>query len=120
MTVYVDEEGIRWRGREWCHLVADSLDELHAFAAKLGLRRSWFQSKTHYPHYDVTMAVRTRALALGAHNADRDQIVSCARLMRSEMIQLHRAALARAEPNEGNLHAQAHETHAPAQLTLYS
>ncbi|WP_122720738.1 DUF4031 domain-containing protein, partial [Pseudomonas viridiflava] len=79
MTVYVDEEGIRWRGREWCHLVADSLDELHAFAARLGLRRSWFQSKTYYPHYDVTMAVRTRALALGARNADRDQIVSCAR-----------------------------------------
>ncbi|WP_122711357.1 DUF4031 domain-containing protein, partial [Pseudomonas viridiflava] len=51
MTVYVDEEGIRWRGREWCHLVADSLDELHAFAARLGLRRSWFQSKTYYPHY---------------------------------------------------------------------
>lgn len=64
MAVYVDAEGIRWRGREWNHLVADSLDELHAFADKLGLRRSWFQSKTLYPHYDVTKSVRTRALAM--------------------------------------------------------
>lgn len=117
MAVYVDEEAIRWRGREWCHLVADSLDELHSFAAKLGLRRSWFQSKTRYPHYDVTTSVRTRAIALGAHNADRDTIVSCARQMRSEMIELHFAAVARGETNEGNPNAK---TPASAQLALYS
>lgn len=92
MAVYVDAEGIRWRGHEWSHLVADSLDELHAFAAKLGLKRSWFQSKTLYPHYDVTKSVRTRALAMGAHGADREKIVSCAKQMRSEMIQTYRDA----------------------------
>ncbi|AZF28691.1 DUF4031 domain-containing protein [Pseudomonas sp. R2-60-08W] len=92
MAVYVDAEGIKWRGREWSHLVADSLEELHAFADKLGLRRSWFQSKTFYPHYDVTKSVRTRALAMGAYSADREKIVSCARQMRSEMIQAHRDA----------------------------
>ncbi|AGA76044.1 DUF4031 domain-containing protein [Pseudomonas plecoglossicida] len=96
MAVYVDSEGIRWRGREWCHLVADSLDELHTFADRLGLKRSWFQSKTLYPHYDVTKTVRTRALALGAQGADRETIVSCARRMRSEMIQLYRATAASA------------------------
>ncbi|MEE4156199.1 DUF4031 domain-containing protein [Pseudomonas viridiflava] len=93
MAVYVDAEGIKWRGREWSHLVADSLDELHAFADKLGLRRSWFQSKTLYPHYDVTKSVRTRALAMGAHGADREKIVSCAKRMRSEMIQAYRDAI---------------------------
>lgn len=93
MAVYVDAEGIKWRGREWSHLVADSLDELHTFADKLGLRRSWFQSKTHYPHYDVTKSVRTRALAMGARGAAREKIVSCARKMRFEMIQAHRDAL---------------------------
>jgi hypothetical protein len=93
MAVYVDAEGIRWHGREWNHLDADSLDELHAFADKLGLRRSWFQSKTLYPHYDVTTSVRTRALAMGAHGADREKIVSCARQMRFEMIQAHRDAV---------------------------
>ncbi|WP_439865837.1 DUF4031 domain-containing protein [Pseudomonas syringae] len=39
MAVYVNEEGIRWRGREWCNLVADSPDELHSFADRLGLQR---------------------------------------------------------------------------------
>lgn len=27
------------------HLTADTLDELHAFAARLGLKRVWFQDK---------------------------------------------------------------------------
>lgn len=92
MAVYVDAEGISWRGRSWSHLVADSLDELHAFAARLGLQRSWFQSKTRYPHYDVTESVRTRALAMGARGADRERIVDCAKKMRLEMIAAYRAA----------------------------
>ena len=37
------------------HLIADSLDELHAFAAKIGLKRYWFQdAKKLHPHYDIT------------------------------------------------------------------
>ncbi|UVM66799.1 DUF4031 domain-containing protein [Pseudomonas sp. B21-009] len=86
MAVYVDAEGISWRGRVWCHLVADSLDELHTFAAQLGLRRSWFQSNTRYPHYDVTVSVRARALSMGARKAEREMIVDCAKKMRSEMV----------------------------------
>ena len=33
-------------GGRWCHMMSDTGDvaELHAFAARLGLRRSWFQS----------------------------------------------------------------------------
>lgn len=85
MTVYVDSEAIRWRGRQWCHLVADSLDELHRFAALLGLRRSWFQSKARYPHYDVTMAVRNKALLLGAVDADRATLIECCRKSRDQV-----------------------------------
>lgn len=85
MAVYVDAEVIRWRGREWCHLVADSLDELHEFAARLGLQRRWFQCR-NYPHYDVTVTVRLRALQLGALDADRRTIVQCCKQMRSEML----------------------------------
>lgn len=77
MAVYVDSEAIRWRGREWCHIVADSLDELHEFAARLGLQRRWFQNRGRYPHYDVTMAVRMRALRLGAIDADRATVIAC-------------------------------------------
>ena len=50
MTVYVDDARIparvgRWDS-SWSHLFADTQDELHAFAARLGLRRSWFQDPT--------------------------------------------------------------------------
>lgn len=87
MTVYVDDECIPWRGKLWCHLVADSLDELHVFAAKLGLRRAWFQSQSRYPHYDVTIAVRERAFKLGAELADRPTFIKCTKSCRAEMLQ---------------------------------
>lgn len=85
MAVYVDNERLNWRGRQWCHLVADSLEELHAFAARLGLKRAWFQGRASYPHYDVTVAVRARALALGALDADRIQLMTCCRKLRAEL-----------------------------------
>jgi hypothetical protein len=44
----------------------DSAEELHAFAARLGLRREWYQGGRH-PHYDLTTErARQRALAAGA------------------------------------------------------
>lgn len=85
MTVYVDDERIEWRGKLWCHLVAESLDELHCFALSLGLKQSWFQAKGAYPHYDVTIAVRERALQLGAHPGSKAQIIASAKLLRIEL-----------------------------------
>jgi hypothetical protein len=74
MTVFVDD----WRQRarvgrleaRWSHLFvgpADQLGELHAFAASIGLRRSWFQDQP-WPraHYDVTESKRQQAVAAGA------------------------------------------------------
>ena len=49
----------------WAHLWADDLEELHAFAKKLGLKRAWFQDK-RLKHYDVTANKRLQALKLGA------------------------------------------------------
>jgi hypothetical protein len=55
------------RGKESCHLIAaGDLEELHAFAKKLGLRREWFQGRASWPHYDLTPSKRAKALALGA------------------------------------------------------
>lgn len=85
MTVYVDDSRLSWRGRSWCHLVADSVAELHAFAAQLGLRQEWFQYRTMYPHYDVTVNVQQRALALGAQVGDKKTIVACAKRLRVEL-----------------------------------
>ena len=78
MAVYVDDAVTLWRGRRWAHLMADTLDELHAFADRLGLPRRAFQDKTSGAHYDVTAQLRERAIALGAvvisRHADRDLV----------------------------------------------
>jgi len=72
MSVYVDElfkcGGIspKWPYDEACHMTADSVDELHAFAAKLGLKREWFQQGRILPHYDLTRKKRAQAVRLGA------------------------------------------------------
>ncbi len=66
MSVYVDDAVTLWRGQRWAHLMADTLDELHAMAARLGIPRRAFQHRTSGSHYDVTAALRTQAIALGA------------------------------------------------------
>lgn len=80
MTVYVDEirdygESVkgaarRW-GTRWSHLTCGGdCDELHRFAARLGLRRTYAQHMEredhYYHHYDVTPPKRAVALRLGA------------------------------------------------------
>lgn len=47
--------------------MADTDDELHTFATRLGLRRAWAQYPgTWKSHYDLTDSKRQRALQLGA------------------------------------------------------
>lgn len=66
VAVYVDNAVIPWRGRLWAHLIASDLEELHALATAIGLRRAWFQDRRRFPHYDVDTEYRLRALAAGA------------------------------------------------------
>lgn len=85
LTVYIDDAQIAWRGRHWCHLVADTLDELHAFAQSIGLRRGWFQANASLPHYDVTVETRDIALSRGAKLADRRTLVTSGRRLKEEL-----------------------------------
>ena len=64
VAVYVDDARIRWRGLEWSHLVADTPDELHRAAKRLGLRREWAQERGRTLHYDLPEHVRARAIEL--------------------------------------------------------
>ena len=69
MSVYVDEPFVVSRGKRWAHLTADSEEELHAFAQRLGLRRQSFQTSPGKPwkdHYDVTESIRELAIRMGA------------------------------------------------------
>ena len=78
MTVYVDDAVQAWRGQRWAHLMADTLPELHAMAARLGIPRRAFQNKASGAHYDVTVALRAQAIALGAvpisRHTDRERV----------------------------------------------
>ena len=73
MAVYVDElfntmwaDKSRWRHNKACHLWGDTDEELHKFAAKIGLLRRWFQDHPRLPHYDLTAGKRREAVAAGA------------------------------------------------------
>ena len=65
MPVYVDDARIRWRGRRWSHMVADTPEELYAAAERLGLRREWAQDRGRTLHYDLPDELRERAIELG-------------------------------------------------------
>jgi hypothetical protein len=71
VSVYVDDPVYLWRNLYWCHMFADDVDELHEFAQRLGLKRSWFQDDERLPHYDVTENKRRTAVRLGAVGVDR-------------------------------------------------
>ncbi len=73
MAVYVDNAVFQWRGRRWAHLLADDVDELHAFAARLGMPRRAFQDKRSGAHYDIDSTMREMALRLGAEPVSRLQ-----------------------------------------------
>ena len=79
MSVYVDQitdygnlvrgAARRW-GTRWSHMFADTEEELHVMASRLGLRRSYFQpalrSSPHTAHYDIIPAKRRLAIQYGA------------------------------------------------------
>ena len=85
MAVYVDEAIWVWKGRRWCHLMADDLFELHRFAHRLGLQLSSYQGppKTSAPHYDITGFERSRAIRLGAVPIGRRETVQLFRAQKS-------------------------------------
>ena len=88
MSVYVDDAVTLWRGRRWAHLMADTLDELHAMAARLGMPRRAFQDKSSGAHYDLTEELREQALQFGAvaisRHRDREQVRAIIRIARSQ------------------------------------
>ena len=91
MSVYVDRCQAAHvagapRAKSWCHMIADTPDELHAMASSIGLRREWFQAAppASFPHYDLTATRRKEAVKLGAVECDRSTFVAYMRRIREE------------------------------------
>lgn len=75
--VYVDTLiDYGWKLGKSCHMLADSENELHEFAAKIGMKRSWFQSGDgcSVPHYDLVASKRKLAVKAGAVEVDRREL----------------------------------------------
>ena len=83
MSVYVDDMFKFPLGRfgrmKMSHMIADSQEELHAMADKIGLSRRWYQGD----HYDVCMSLRAKAVAAGAREVTMKQLACMASLARS-------------------------------------
>ena len=77
MSCYVDALlDYGWKYGPSCHLLADTEEELHAMAYKIGMKRSWFQvgGKAEMPHYDLVASRRKRAVDFGAVEIDRKRL----------------------------------------------
>ncbi len=66
--VFVDDMNAPYRRMLMSHMIADTDEELHAMAARIGVARRWWQSpeKTSGSHYDICQTKKALALAAGA------------------------------------------------------
>jgi hypothetical protein len=82
--VYVDDPKHRYGRMIMCHMVADTLDELHQMADRIGVARRHFQChpNARNPHYDICKASREKAVALGAQEVSTRKIIEIGRKLR--------------------------------------
>jgi len=90
MTVYVDRSRNGFGQMIMCHMIADTLDELHAMADKIGVQRKWFQDLSSFPHYDIAQSKRALAVEAGAVDTERADFVAVMKRVRVEALQLGR------------------------------
>lgn len=70
-----------------CHMFTDgSLEELHAMAERLGMKRSWFQDHGDLKHYDLNARRRAAAVRAGAVECDKRKTVEVMRSNRARRL----------------------------------
>lgn len=79
VTVYVDDMEADYKPPHrpgfryvMCHMIADTEEELHAMADKIGVQRKWFQGD----HYDITKTKRALAVKAGAREITQRQLAA--------------------------------------------
>jgi hypothetical protein len=80
MTVFVDNMGDYPMGQfgrmKMSHMIADTEEELHAMADRIGVARRWFQQKSSGDHYDISLTKRTLAVKAGAREVTMKQLAA--------------------------------------------
>ena len=80
MAVYVDQSIHNYGRMTMCHMVADTLDELHSMADAIGVQRKWFQNRRNFPHYDICKSKRAKAIECGAVSMTSKELVKKANM----------------------------------------
>ena len=74
MSVYVGSSNYIIGRMIMCHMVADSIEELHEMADNINLSRRHFQS-ARLPHYDISKSKKAIAIRFGAIEVNEYKIV---------------------------------------------
>jgi Protein of unknown function (DUF4031) len=83
MTVYVDNPiytrpGVKKPRKRYAHMVADSLQELAQFAAKIGVKPHFFHNSS-MAHFDINQDQHAIALQNGAKLVSSKEIATIAK-----------------------------------------
>lgn len=90
MTVYVDNMKAKYGRLILCHMVADTLEELHTMTDKIGVNRKWFQDKNiKHLHYDISLGKKELAILYGAKEISMRDIVKIKTIMNIDEISKH-------------------------------
>ena len=85
MAVYVDNMRAPFGRMIMCHMLADTDEELHNMAARIGVARKWHQyPNTVKSHYDISLTKRALAVQYGAVEID---LRDTARIVRERRIE---------------------------------
>ena len=84
MSTYVDDPQHPFGRMIMCHLIGDTLEELHAMADRIGVARRHFQGAASTPHYDLCKSKRALAVRHGAIEVDRYRLADLIRSLRAK------------------------------------
>ena len=75
--IYVDDMLRQFGGCLMSHMMADTDDELHALATRIGLKRSWWQPPSKGgSHYDISQTMKAKAIQHGAVSVTQRQLAA--------------------------------------------
>ena len=81
MAVYVDNARNPYGRMLMCHMVADRIEELFGMADRIGIAHRHFQPGS-FPHFDLSLTYRGRAIRNGAIEVERHDLVRVMRAYR--------------------------------------
>ena len=60
----------------YCHMVSDSISELHEFAKSIGVKKCWYENKRgkKEPHYDIKGIQIKKAIDAGGYSSSKKRI----------------------------------------------